>query len=124
MKSGRHFRKLKTVIKCYKTKITEVSPLKNRSVRTHLLKHVKTNLLGHGNTQYQAPSKTKRSRSLSQDKVRLNYHSKSVKKSRVLTHPVITGTKMSKDGADKPDKSQLGVRMMLAKLMLLPIAAR
>ena len=105
VRSGRHYRRLKTVHKCYKINNTEVSLLEKTSVRTHLLKHVKTNLLGHGNTQYQAPSKTKRSRSLSQDKVRLNYRSKSVKKSRVLTPPVITGSKMSKDGADKPDKN-------------------
>ena len=105
VRSGRHYRRLKTVKKCYKTNITEVSPLLKRSVRTHLIKYVKTNLLGHGNNQYRAPSKTKQSRSLSQDKVRLKHSSKSAKKNKVLTPPVITGSKMSKDGADKPDRN-------------------
>ena len=108
MKSGRHYRRLKTAHKCYKINKTEVSLSEKTSVRTHLLKHVKNNLLGHGITPDRAPSKTKLIQSLNQDKVRLNQivdHLKPVKKNRVLTHPVISGSKMSKDGADKPDKN-------------------
>ena len=108
VKFGRHYRRLKIVHKCYKIHNTEVSLSEKTLVRPHLLKHVKNNLLGHGTTPDRAPSKTKLSRSLNQDKVRLNQianHFTLAKKSRVLTHSVISGSKMSKDGADKPDKN-------------------
>ena len=108
VKSGRHYRRLKTVQKCYKSHKTEVSLSEKTLERTHCLKLVKINLLGHEITPYRAPNKTKLSRSLNKGKVRLIQiakHSTLVKKNRTLTHSVISGSKMSKDGADKPDKN-------------------
>ena len=105
VKSGRHYRRLKTVQKCYKSYKTEVSLSEKTLERTHCLKLVKINLLGHEITPYRAPNKTKLSRFLNKDKVRLIQiakHSTLVKKNRILTYSGSSGSKMSKDRVKFP----------------------
>ena len=104
MKFGRHYRRLKLLYKCYKIQKTEVSHTDKTPVKPHLLRYIKIKLLGHGILPNRAPSKTKVNRLLNQDKVA--DHLKLRKKGRVLTHSVISGSKMStKDGANMPDKN-------------------
>ena len=101
------YRRLKTAKKCYKSHKIEVSLSELTLERKRCLKLVKINLLGHEITPYRAPNKTTLSRSLNKGKVRLTKIAKLstlVKKSRTLTHSVFSGSKMSKDGAEKPDK--------------------